>query len=253
MTITSRIVLLTTALVGVPGLAAAHPYVFEIGERYGTTDAGQTHLEFHSANSIDTFDAGADSALHFEMEIHHGITKRWDLAIRQNFQQSTGDGTAANPGEALRMSDVGLESRYRLGDIGKKPVDVMLAADLVKSIGYSMWTVAPRLTLSRNFGNGVLAFSPGMAITFGNDMEASVVDLGWTGGLGYALGHKFSIAAEISGGFDINDAPATMSHAMGPTLAWSPSTRIVLRANAGFGLTEASDAFTLASTLNIKL
>ena len=106
----------------VPAVAHADRRAFTHTYEYLTAPEGQTEVELHTEQARATWGDGAAETYTFQLELEHGITDRWDIALYHVFEQSSGA-----PGAAvdLHLAEIKLESRYRFAERGELPVDVV--------------------------------------------------------------------------------------------------------------------------------
>jgi hypothetical protein len=242
----------TLALAGATaGAAHADRRAFTETYEYTTTPEGQTEVEIHTAQSRLTFD-GATSPQEFqlELEIEHGITDRWDIALYHVFTQATdGMGGVATP---FGLHKLKLESRYRFAERGELPVDVLVYGELAKDFGASVYEVEAKAILARDFGRVTVAANLIGEVEVGNDVPEAEVELGFAAGLTYEVSPRWKIGAETWGGFEAEE-PEELGASAGPAISWAPGSRIWLSATAGFGLTDEAAAFTGQAIIGLNL
>jgi hypothetical protein len=253
MTFTLRAAILSTALVALPGLVMAEPRLFSKAERYEMEKKGDTDIVITSDQAFAEIQTQSAADFGLELRVIHGVTAHWDVSLNHQFEQTTGDGTTANPATGLRLTTMGARIRYFVGERGKMPIDAVIAAGVRKDFGKSLWTVQPWLTLSKELGKLTVAIDPFADITFGSDQLGATVDAGWAGGLSYKAHKKVRLGAETWGGFNIRDTNNTFKWWLGPTLAWMPTKHMSFVGTTGFGLSPESDALTISGTFSLRL
>lgn len=241
---------LATSLVVGAGDAAADRRAFTQTYEYTTMPEGQTEVELHTAQSRATFDGDASpQAFELQLEVEHGITDRWDVALYHVFAQAS-DGMGG--GTPLALTEIKLESRYRFAERGELPVDVLVYGELAKQFGMSAYDVEAKAILARDFGAATVAVNLIGEVELGGDVPEAEVELGWAAGVTYEVSPRWKIGAESWGGFEAEE-PEELAASAGPALSWAPSTKLWLSATAGFGLTDEAAAFTAAAVIGFGL
>jgi len=124
-------------VVGLARPAAADRRSFTNTYEYTTVPEGRTALELWHTESRDTWQASTPQRFQEIIEVEHGLTDHWDAAFYTTFGQvSAKDPMTA---EAMHLSDVRLETRYRLADRGEWPVDTLLYFEASKAFGASAY------------------------------------------------------------------------------------------------------------------
>lgn len=244
------------ALVGGAGAAHADRRSFAHTYEYSTTPEGQTEIELASEQDRLSFD-GATSPQTFglELEVEHGITDRWDIALYHVFAQST-DG--AGGGTPFGLDEVKVETRYRLKERGELPVDVLLYGELAKDFGAGVYELEGKVILARDFGRATAAANLIGELEFGNDVDEPELELGWSAGVTYEASPTWKFGAETWGSYaDEETAGAGESEATaasaGPALSWAPSSRLWVTGTAGFGITDEAPAFSARAIIGLGL
>ena len=209
----------------------AHTY------EYATLPEGQTEIELWHSQMRDTWDASSPQRFEEKLEIEHGITDHWDMAMYTIFHQTAAnDPTVAEP---LGLDAVHLETRYRIADRGELPVDTVLYLELAKDFGQSVYEIESKLIVARDFDRVTAALNVIDELSLGNDVDASPQnELGFAFGVTYEVSPRVRIGAETWG---MHGGGETRVSA-GPALALAPSSKFWLVATAGFGLATESEA-----------
>src|SRR5204863_4716631 len=109
----------------------------------------ETELEIYSEQTRHVFDGASPKGYQLELEVEHGITDHWDVALYQVFDQSDT--------EAFHFDALQLESRYRFAERGEWPVDVEVYGEFVKHWGASEYEGEGKVILGRDIGPVTLA------------------------------------------------------------------------------------------------
>ena len=179
------------------------------------------------------------------LEIEHGVTERWDVGLRTAIAQVAGAPGIAVP---LHLDRITLASRYRFVDRAEWPVDVLVFVEGGKQFGASVYPLELRAVVARDLDRLTVAGNGLVRGFVGQDVAGRSTELGWAAGATYQVHPKIRIGAETWGGY----ADDLVAHA-GPVLHLLPSSKLWLTVTAGFGLSEAADAFTGRAILGIEL
>lgn len=237
-------------VVALAGVARADRRAFTETYEYTTMPEGQTAVELHTRQSRATFDGDASpQAFVFQLEIEHGITERWDVALYHVFAQAS-DGMGGGTGVAL--TEMKLETRYRFAERGERPVDFVIYGELAKQFGVGAYDVEGKAILARDFGRATVAANLIAEVGFGPDVAETELELGWAAGLTYEVSPRWKVGAETWGGFEAEHTDEVAA-SVGPALSWAPASRVWISATAGFGVTDEADAFSLAAIVGLEL
>ncbi|MEZ4403282.1 MAG: hypothetical protein R3B06_24870 [Kofleriaceae bacterium] len=236
------------AVVATPALAHADRRSFTQTYEYMTAPAGQTEVELHTRQARSTWADGAPESFTFALEVEHGITERWDIALYHVFEQAS-DATAPVP---LHLSEIKLESRYRFAERGELPVDLAAYGELVRAFGASAYEAEAKAIVARDFGKVTAAVNLIGAVEFGADVAETEVEAGWAAGVTYEVSPTWKVGAESWGGFEV-EYPDEVTGWAGPAASWAPSAQLWVAATAGFGLTSTSDKFSIGGIVGLNL
>jgi len=234
-------------IAGLPRPAAADRRSFTHTYEYTTVPEGRTAVELWHTESRDTWDASTPQRFEEIVEIEHGLGDHWDAALYTTFGQvSAQDPMTAEP---LHLSDVRIETRYRLADRGEWPVDTVLYLEISKAFGASSYEFEGKVIGARDFDQLTVAANAIAATRVGNDVPASELELAWALGATYEPHPKLRIGAETWGQHE----DATTLAWVGPAINLAPSSGFWITFTAGFGATEASDKFIGRAIVGIEL
>lgn len=237
-------------LLGGAGTAAADRRSFTWTYEYTTTPERQTEVELSTLQRRATFDGDASpQGFALQLEIEHGITDRWDIALYHVFDQTT-DGMGG--GTPFGLHEVKLETRYRVKERGELPVDVLLYGEVAKEFGAGVYEVEAKAILARDLGRATVAANLIGEVELGNDVDEPELELGWAAGLTYEVSPRWKVGAETWGSFEAEE-PDELGASAGPALSWAPSSRMWVSGTAGFGLTDEADAFSARVIIGLSL
>lgn len=216
----------------VSATAAAEPRSFTQTYEYPTLPEGEADVALWHAQSQTNWHTPTVQRFAEQLQISYGVTERLEAALFTVFTQTTDQAFAF---DALRA-----EGRYRFVDRGEWPVDVALHVEAAKEFGRSIYDLAGQLELARDFDRVTAAGNLIATRAVGHDAAGAQVELAWAGGLSYEVVPKLRVGAETWGG----RSKSLTRTEVGPTLAIAPSPRLWLAVTAGFGVNDASDAFS---------
>jgi hypothetical protein len=240
-----RLGLLLAATAALPLAARADRRYY--GETYSAVTAppGGLDLEgwttFHQAPRA----GGADFWRH-QLEVETGITDRWDAALYGLLKQESG----------LRFEGLKLESRYRLSEPGRWPIDTVLYLEVRKELIHDKpWAIEEKLILARDFRAVNLSANllAEQELVPGGGRE---YEYGYALAASYEFHPSLRLGAEAFGGWtNVREAGTSTwekKHWAGPALSVAYS-RFWLVLAAGFGLTDESDRTRLRAIFAVQL
>lgn len=218
---------------------------------YKTVPEGHTALELWHTESRDVWDKASPQRMNEVLELEHGITDHWDMAVYTIFDQVAG-GTAngmAVPAESLRLSQMSVESRYRFADRGEWPVDVLVYGEFVKGVGESAYEGEVKGIFARDFDKLTVAANLILEMEFGKNVKESEPEFGYAVGGTYEVHPKVNVGVESFGKIEAEKAEVSV----GPAVAIAPSGNYWLTFTAGFGATDAAPALSGRLILGLEL
>jgi hypothetical protein len=239
--------------VAIPSLASADRRAFTRTYEYMTMPRSATEVEIYSTQNQATWADDSPSSYEFMLEVEYGITDRWDVALYHVFDQSTGDGTLMDPGEAFHFAEMKLESRYRFAERGELPVDTLAYLEAVKVFGGSVYELEAKAILARDFGQVTVAANPIVELVFGGDVPEVEVELGWAAGATYEVAPTLKVGAETWGDFEVEEVDETLGVSAGPAISWAPSSSLWIATTIGFGLNDNAEKFSLRGAIGMSL
>lgn len=224
---------------------------------YMTMPDGDLELELWNRHFRQELAAETARAYQLEIEVEYGITNHWDIAVYQDFSQST-DPVDPTLNQPFQFDRTKVESRYRLGERGSNPIDMVLYFEVAKRFGEDEVELEPKFIAARDFGKLTVALNAAAEVEVANELEASgdyeleaAFIPAWAFGVTYELQPSLKIGAETYGEvgsfLDGNEVEAFA----GPSLSWAPSPKLWVAGTVAFGLT--SDSTDLASGFIVGL
>ncbi|MBS1122293.1 MAG: hypothetical protein H6Q90_4521 [Deltaproteobacteria bacterium] len=213
---------------------------------YSTVPEGKTAVELWHTQGRNTWDADTPQTFEQIVEIEHGLTDKWDIALYSVFEQIAGDAMTAEP---FHFAELKLETRYRLADRGEWPVDTLLYFEAAKHFGESAYAVEGKVIGARDFDRLTAAVNAIAELKFGKDRPETELELGAAAGLTYQVHPKVRLGAEAYGTYE----EAELALAAGPAVSLAGSSSFWITITAGFGLTDEADALRVRAIIGIEL
>ncbi len=243
------------ALTALPVLALAAPAAadrrsFTHTYEYMTMPEAETELEIYTEQARTTLDGPSDKTFTFQIEIEHGITRRWDVSLYHVFKQVAGATPATD--QAFGLDEMKLRSRYRFAERGQWPVNVVAYGELIRVFAEPVWEAEAKAIITRDFGKLTLAVNLIGEVKFGPAVDEPEVEAGWAVGLGYEIQPEIKVGVETWGGFEVED-PDVVEAYVGPAVSWAPSSSLWVTTTVGFAVTEFADDLNIRGIIGMHL
>ena len=139
------------------GLADRRSYVWTY--EYQTMPKGTAEIEYYLTHKISDWDNYDDkNTWEHAVELEYGITDHWDVAIYQTWQQTNTD-----TDDSFDYTGSKLRTRYRIGEKGQLPVDVLLYAEYIFGQGPKEYDkFEGKLILARILESGIFHITRSM-------------------------------------------------------------------------------------------
>ena len=194
---------------------------------YMTMWKGKFELEYYLTTQLPDAGNSKINSWKHELELEYGITNRWDISMYQRFKQ-----TNTEEKSEFKYDGFKLRTRYRIGDKGMLPIDILLYMEYIRDADFSKPNVLEgKIILARDFGPLNLAFNQivKQALESGGETEVE-----YTAGTSYKLHRVVSLGIESKGNFTEG------KYYIGPTVALNTG-RLWFNMGALAGLTSKSD------------
>lgn len=238
----------------VPAAAHADRRGFAHTYEYQTQAEAETEVEVYTEQARTQLGAASDRRFLFQLAIEHGITAKWDVSLFQAFEEVAGVTDATD--EAFGLDEVRVRSRYRFGERGKWPVNLLAYVEAVRAFETPVWEGEVGAVVTRHFDKLTAAVNLIGAVELdrdpGPDEEDLTIRAGWAAGLAYDLFSEIRVGAECWGELDIDDTSAIAASA-GPVVSWTPATNLWVTAGAGFAITEYADDLHVRGIIGLQL
>lgn len=186
----------------------------------------------------------ASRGLRETIEIEYGITDRWDVALYNMLDITSGDTESGYAGLML-------ETRYRLSDRGEWPIDPVLYFEFQQLFrGDANQKYEAKLILAKDIGNVNIAAN--LAFEEERTKEpAWHAEVEYAVGASYALSPAWVIGAEAFGKIEKEAMEIESLNWIGPTISWASSGSGALHGiwvtlAGGAGLGEGDDYYARA-------
>ena len=175
---------------------------------YVTMPRGMAEVEYYNTLEYpDTTNSKVNTWKHW-VELEYGLTDNWDVSMYQTFKQT--NTAAAN---TLSYDGFKLRTRYRLGERGINPVDMLLYAELIEPNDLSRAGVFEgKVILAKDFRALNLSYN---YIIKRELTEAAKTENEFAAGASVELRPTFKIGLEAKGNY------TTGKHYAGPTISWA--------------------------------
>jgi len=238
------------AVLAVPATAQADRRSLTHTSEYLTLPESETELELYSQVSRPSRDGSAGDTFQLELEVEHGLSAKWEVALRHVFTQTSG--AVPEQDQAFGLDELQLDCRRRFAEHGEWPVDVAVFGHVARSFRDPIWAGEARVIVTRDFDK--LRFAANLVgdVAFGPAIDEPEVRAGWAGGLTYELFPEIKVGAEAWGDLDVESRGAVTASA-GPAVSWAPTTNLWLATTAGFALTEYADELEIRAAVGLHL
>jgi hypothetical protein len=209
-----------------PARADRRAYVWTY--EYMTMPKGQSELEYYVTTKVpDLHNYDDRNTWEHQVEYEYGLTDRWDVGIYQRWQQ-----TNATADDKFEYTGTKLRTRYRLGERGMYPLDVLLYLEYIRPDGSGAPDILEgKLVLARDFDKFNVAYNQVVEAGINNDGET---EHQYAFGLSYEFNPGWKAGIESAGNLTEDE------FYLGPAASWARETFWVT-VGALRGLNEASD------------
>jgi hypothetical protein len=243
----TKLLFVAASLAAASSPALADRRMFTSTYEYKTVPEGHTALEIWHTEDRATWDGDSPRSLHEILELEHGLTDHWDVALYTVFTQAT----ASDPmlAEPFSLHEMKVESRYRFADRGELPVDVLAYGEVAREFGGGVYELEAKAIVSRDFDKLLVAANLIGAVELGSDVAETEGEFGWAVGATYEIHPKLNVGVETFGEIEEEEVGA----AVGPAIAVAPSGNFWFTFTAGFGLTDEAPKLSGRLIVGIEL
>ncbi len=209
-----------------PAYADRRAYVWTY--EYMTMPKGTSELEYYLTAKVPDLHKYDDrNSWEHQVEYEYGLTDSWDIALYQRWEQTT---TPAD--DKFEYTGTKVRTRYRLGERGMYPLDVLLYLEYIRpddSDGPDV--LEGKLILAKDFGPLNVAYNQIVAEGLNSDGET---EHEYAAGVGYEFNPAWKLGVESTGNLTED------KYYFGPTAAWA-GERFWVTLGALRGLNDRSD------------
>lgn len=194
-------------VISTAALADRRPYVWTYD--YRTVPKGMAEVEYYLTHKISDWDNYDDkNAWEHYVEFEYGLTDHWDIAIYQTWRQ-----TNTETQDDFDYTGSKIRTRYRIGEKGQLPVDVLLYAEYIFGEGPKDYDkFEGKLILAKDFGKWNLAYNQ---IYEQKTKNGDDIEHGYATGLSYEFSPVWRLGVESAGNY------TESKYYLGPTVSWA--------------------------------
>lgn len=195
---------------------------------YMTMPKGQAELEYYLTTKVpDMHNYGDKNSWEHQAELEYGLTDHWDISIYQRWQQ-----TNTRTDDKFEYTGTKLRSRYRLGEKGMYPLDMLLYMEYKRPDDSD----APdafegKLVLAKDIGRFNVSYNQIIEADINNNGE---IEHEYAAGLNYEFSPTWKLAIESTGNLTED------KYYIGPTVSWA-NPRFWVGLGVMRGLNDRSD------------
>ena len=234
----SGLITLLVLLMAVPTVMAdRRKYVWTY--QFSTTPKDATEIEFYQTTKV-----GLTDSWEYRIEVEHGITPNFDIAVYQIFDQKEG--------ESFKWDAFQIRSRYKLAKPGQFFLNPLLYIEYNRKIELgSQNKLETKLILGRNFDRINFAVNPLWEFFWAPGEPKH--EIGFDAALSYEFSYRFSMGLEtVFRNEFIGGADNVQSAYVGP-LASFASGRMFYTVGLTWGLNDDSDDTRVRFIMGVEL
>ncbi len=198
--------------------------------QYSTVAPDAAEIEFYQTTKIKPDNP---DSWEYRIEVEHGLTPNWDMALYQIFAQTEGGN--------LMWDAFQFRVRGKLAQPGKLFMDPLIYLEYRRKVGESKQNkLEAKLILARDFDRVNLSLNPVYEF-FWAPGATRKQEIGLDAGISYELNYKFSIGLESTTRIEYIDGKDTETGSyFGPSMSFATGD-IFYSVGYGFGITDDSD------------
>ncbi|UCC96978.1 MAG: hypothetical protein JSW66_14170 [Phycisphaerales bacterium] len=215
-------------LLGFSSLAYADRRAYVWTYEYMTMPEGASELEYYLTTKVPDLHKYDDrNSWEHQVEYEYGLTDFWDIAVYQRWQH-----TVTPADDKFEYTGTKLRTRYRFGEKGMYPLDVLLYLEYIRpDDSDSPEVLEGKLILARDFGKINLAYNQIVEDGISNGGET---EHAYATGVSYEFNPAWKLGIESTG--NLSDD----KYYLGPTVSWAHEKFWVALGALG-GLNDRSD------------
>lgn len=176
---------------------------------YQTMPKGMAEVEYYLTHKIRDWDNyDDDNTWESAVEFEYGLTDHWDIAIYQTWQK-----TNTESQDQCGYTGSKVRTRYRIGEKGEFPLDVLLYAEYILGDGEKEYDkFEGKLILAKDFDKWNLSYNQ---IYEKKTKNGDETEHAYATGLSYEFSPVWKVAIESTGNYTEN------KYYLGPTVSWA--------------------------------
>jgi len=188
-------------------LADRRSYVWTY--EYQTMPKGMAEIEYYLTHKISDWNKYDDkNTWEHAAEFEYGLTDHWDVAVYQTWQQTNTDTQ-----DDFDYTGSKIRTRYRIGEKGQLPVDILLYAEYILGDGPKEYDkFEGKLILAKDFGQWNLSYNQ---IYEKKTKNGDDTEHGYATGLSYEFSPIWKMGVESAGNYTED------KYYVGPTVSWA--------------------------------
>jgi hypothetical protein len=189
-----------------PSLADRRSYVWTY--EYATMPRGMAELEYYNTLEFPDTDKSKFNTWKHWVELEYGLTDNWDISMYQTFKQTNTATTSAFAYDGYKF-----RTRYRFGERGLYPVDMLLYAELIEPNDLSKAGVFEgKLILAKDFR--------ALNLSYNYIIKRDLTEAATTKNE-FALGASVEFSPAFKVGLEGKGSYTSGKHYIGPTLSFA--------------------------------
>ncbi len=195
---------------------------------YMTMPKGKSEIEYYlTQKTVDFHKYSNKNTWESQLEYEYGLTDKWDVAVYQKWKQ-----TNTSSEDKFEYGGTKLRTRYRLGEKGMYPLDVLLYLEYIRpDSSKEPEILEAKLILAKDFGKFNVAYNQILKVGIndkgGNENEYAC-------GLNYEFNPRLKVGIESTGNYTED------KYYFGPTISWA-SEKFWVGFGSRRGLNDRSD------------
>mgnify|MGYP001590883332 CR=1 FL=1 len=209
-----------------PAYADRRAYVWTY--EYMTMPKGASELEYYLTAKVPDLHKYDDrSSWEHQVEYEYGLTDWWDVAVYQRWEQ-----TITQADDKFEYTGTKLRTRYRFGEKGMYPLDVLLYLEYISpDDSDSPDVLEGKLILAKDFGSLNVAYNQIIEEGLNNDGQT---EHAYAAGVNYEFNPTWKLGVESIGNLTEDE------YYLGPAASWA-GERFWVALGALRGLNDRSD------------
>jgi hypothetical protein len=176
---------------------------------YMTMPKGQSELEYYlTAKGPDLHKFDEKNTWEHQLEYEYGLTDHWDVSVYERWQQTNTDAD-----DKFEYTGTKLRTRYRLGEKGMYPLDMLLYLEYIRPDGSDVPEILEgKLIVAKDIGKFNISYNQILKAGINNNGR---IEHEYAAGVNYEFSPSWKVGFESTG--NLTDD----KFQMGPTVSWA--------------------------------